>query len=811
MLKKNGMKGMGIAVLTAAIVIAGITGCQEKKEAEQISTQENESADYVSTQYLADSIKEKYEETSKYTFGETIVLTDRGQSFELDIAFDPYEAGIERWEEICSIFQDPELQDLVVPNFTYDKEAKKIIVAPTKYPIGLVSTYGLDTDELSRYPHGGNELFPRNQGNDWGNLGTMYLAIYRDLETGEKLDKPLVRIITIEGEIKESPIVEFRVTEDGRPVFSWEPVEGAKEYVICKVSYRAEGENSITGMSGLATPIVITSETSWIGEAPEYDDVNMNKEFRYHSLSEDDWKDEVMLESYKTLYEEEGKVYRSKYSDYEYCVIALNENGTSMMSNTFSLKDMAANLPYCYAISTAIENGTNQKQRESVGDMPVYQYITMCDGYTAEKLIDYKTEDAKVIVERWAFTDEDTTLIEMRDITVLRIPCIIEGTAFEREMVVLEYDEANLKEDLAFLEEREESVRKKAGDISISSNLNYKDSEEDEEQIRDILDIPVTANSALSEYLARNMLAGVTNIDLSLFPEAASQKILEDAWAEAYYQNPLILGVQGYRVNITHTRMRIVYDDVDALPAKQQELLAMIPQIVDSIITEEMTDLEKEFAINEYLCETIVYDDAALEDAKSNDFKAVDAKFNDSFTAYGALINGKCVCAGYAAAFKLLAQEAGLDSLVVTGLLEGNLNHAWNKVKIGEDWQVVDVTNNDTEYLSNALLNLSNDAGDKVLIEDKEYVLDGVLDDYVANNDENEYYRVKERYFSYEEIAEQLVDELKKDGKALLRTEYELDDEVFYSITDAIYEQMDESVRLKGFYWMGVIYLEIKK
>lgn len=79
------------------------------------------------------------------------------------------------------------------------------------------------------------------------------------------------------------------------------------------------------------------------------------------------------------------------------------------------------------------------------------------------------------------------------------------------------------------------------------------------------------------------------------------------------------------------------------------------------------------------------YDDAALKNAEKNDYMYVDDSLNDSLTAYGALINGRCVCAGYAAAFKPQANAAGLECIVVTGAQKGTLPYAWNKVCIDGD------------------------------------------------------------------------------------------------------------------------------
>lgn len=186
----------------------------------------------------------------------------------------------------------------------------------------------------------------------------------------------------------------------------------------------------------------------------------------------------------------------------------------------------------------------------------------------------------------------------------------------------------------------------------------------------------ITANSALSEYLAVTMMGGETIIDLSDFPEAQSEEILVDAWQEATYQNPLILGVDGAKISTDGKTMLISYEDSQAdMLKKQGKIKKEVSKVVKDIIKPDMTDLQKEYAINAYLTKIAEYDDAALENAEKNNFKKVDEKFNDSFTPYGVLINKVGVCASYASAFKLLADEAKLDAIVVTGYLDGEVPH----------------------------------------------------------------------------------------------------------------------------------------
>lgn len=72
----------------------------------------------------------------------------------------------------------------------------------------------------------------------------------------------------------------------------------------------------------------------------------------------------------------------------------------------------------------------------------------------------------------------------------------------------------------------------------------------------------------------------------------------------------------------------------------------------------------------------------------------------DHQTAYGALVNGKAVCAGYARAYQLLMLKAGISCTYITGKSNdpktGNLvNHAWNLVWLDGKCYYTDVTWND--------------------------------------------------------------------------------------------------------------------
>ena len=99
------------------------------------------------------------------------------------------------------------------------------------------------------------------------------------------------------------------------------------------------------------------------------------------------------------------------------------------------------------------------------------------------------------------------------------------------------------------------------------------------------------------------------------------------------------------------------------------------------------SDFELEVYANDYLVSNCVYDKEA---AKTGD---IIANEND---AYGALVDKKAVCEGYARAFQLLCNNLGIDCINVFGNGESE-PHQWNCVKLEDEWYEVDVTWNDSD------------------------------------------------------------------------------------------------------------------
>ena len=120
---------------------------------------------------------------------------------------------------------------------------------------------------------------------------------------------------------------------------------------------------------------------------------------------------------------------------------------------------------------------------------------------------------------------------------------------------------------------------------------------------------------------------------------------------------------------------------------------AAVEQILSGLDS-SMTEFEKELYLHDVLAGMVTYE------------------FTDNaHNAYGALVEGKAVCEGYAEALQYLLQRAGIQSFIATG---SSINpgtgvgeaHAWNYVRIDGQYYHVDLTWNDQdEYLFHAYFN----------------------------------------------------------------------------------------------------------
>lgn len=120
--------------------------------------------------------------------------------------------------------------------------------------------------------------------------------------------------------------------------------------------------------------------------------------------------------------------------------------------------------------------------------------------------------------------------------------------------------------------------------------------------------------------------------------------------------------------------------DSSALNAKEKETLEMASKILDEIITDGMSDYEKELAVYEWMVSNLAYDSGALVVIPETD--------EDSDNPYGVLKYHNAVCVGYATTFRLFMQMLEIPCMVVHN---SELYHSWDLVQLDGHWYHVDV------------------------------------------------------------------------------------------------------------------------
>ncbi|WP_026497898.1 transglutaminase domain-containing protein [Butyrivibrio sp. WCD2001] len=130
------------------------------------------------------------------------------------------------------------------------------------------------------------------------------------------------------------------------------------------------------------------------------------------------------------------------------------------------------------------------------------------------------------------------------------------------------------------------------------------------------------------------------------------------------------------------------YDKIKDIPSANSQFLAAADQIVAGA-SGLPDDLSKEVYIHNLLAEKLNYKHNPLDQS-----------------AYSAIVGNDTVCAGYAKAFQYLMQRLGVPTYLCAGYA-GQM-HAWNIIKLGDNYYNVDVTWDDQDPTVYDYFNLSD-------------------------------------------------------------------------------------------------------
>ena len=189
---------------------------------------------------------------------------------------------------------------------------------------------------------------------------------------------------------------------------------------------------------------------------------------------------------------------------------------------------------------------------------------------------------------------------------------------------------------------------------------------------------PNTLPSSLQEDFSRvctSLSKGNLDVDVS----ASSRGDLENL-VQAVQVTPELFWAGGdvtYTTSAFSTTMHFKEKYADTSSVRSQ---------VESVAEEALASVDagagdyvKSVELHDWLCDHVTY--ASSDDGSDQD-------------VYGALVEGRCVCAGYSTAYCYLLRKAGIENVVVEGTFSGN-PHAWNRVVLDGETYYTDVTGDD--------------------------------------------------------------------------------------------------------------------
>lgn len=147
---------------------------------------------------------------------------------------------------------------------------------------------------------------------------------------------------------------------------------------------------------------------------------------------------------------------------------------------------------------------------------------------------------------------------------------------------------------------------------------------------------------------------------MAFYPNTKSNQIIENTFPQ--------IPVVAYEVEFKYRVGKVM---LDTMEGEVQKKVSQLQRILFPI---PMPDSVKCYIAHNYLAATVNY---WFSDEKN----PLEGSYAQS--AYGALIKGKCVCQGYAEAYKRILDSAGIPCDIVSGkVIKGGGWHAWNIVHL---------------------------------------------------------------------------------------------------------------------------------
>lgn len=322
------------------------------------------------------------------------------------------------------------------------------------------------------------------------------------------------------------------------------------------------------------------------------------------------------------------------------------------------------------------------------------------------------------------------------------------------------------------LEEREYKFEQYSSDFQINKlttqNCMYYYLKLSDEQKKIYESIANGIKNFQSEFVIRDYITGdkedfASKVNIAI--EAFINDHPEVFYIKSQYSSYI---TESFKGNIGYVKINYT-DDIDTINQKIDTMDKKIYEYTNGL--EGKNEFEKELIIHDKLANDVTY---SKDDELPRQYH----------TAEGTLLSGIGVCDSFSKALQLIYDRVGIDSLIVLGTLDGS-PHAWNLVKINDEWYHVDLTSSHSIYdetgiINHAYFNLTTENMKKIALLDNEELLPAT-----QSNTYN-YYVYNDLVIKKDDNLENRLDSIVNKDKTLNYIEFYLEGAVGSKISDIL-------------------------
>ncbi|WP_378148658.1 transglutaminase domain-containing protein [Cnuibacter sp. UC19_7] len=547
----------------------------------------------------------------------------------------------------------------------------------------------------------------------WG-MHEKYYLVSRVEKDGTEREKPLVTEFTVQPSLDAPDVTFGKAAEDGTISLSWTPVEGAARYLVVTHEVTDDGRGTweiLDRVDGTEWSSAGAIEDYEVKEAPFISEQNVGLDsYSYRGLTEDQ-----VAGGYDQP-ESEEEIAASTLG-YDIGVIATDGQRYSSFP-AYDMEEVAGWLPREVAFNTAsaLKNWGASGYIEGIENVQKVLPFTSVDGRTRSTVAYI---DESVILDygdRWIvpLRGRNTQLGEWIPITKRSMP--------DPAAAIAQFNAAALAAaPPTGMPRFDEFVAPEMPDSEPVSETPQ-------------IDYPVFGSSDFVTFLAAHLVAQTSLIDISAYVDAPGAPDPYDAIEEAREQNPYAFNISNYSLRDGGDTMLVTYTlPTEEVQTMQANLKQRVDEVVSSVVSDGMSDREKVTALNGWLVDNAEYDYAAFNSLLDVSYSGIPAGHENAWNATGTLLQGIGVCASYAYAFNVLANAAGVKTIVVSGDVFSGGPHAWNKVFVDGQWLAVDPTWNDggdpSQYL---MIPDSGFTGTAARAEDASWMVDSLIPSFAT-------------------------------------------------------------------------------